>query len=662
MPDPGLEIEDAMNTRQFIYLLFVAELILSGFWYTGTAVTALFLIAAGVAGFRHVLAVQSCRIYALSKLLLLYLLWLFIVAWLSPVPENAMLNLAILAGLPVMYLFATNMPVFMQTWQYLRTGLFIMGVMLALWAIGQVFYQQGSGLAEGPLQDRNLFAALMNLIWFLAAHVFLSATNTRFHLRHLVTGIGLFVISAALFATTSRGAIAVWLLLLPALLWAAYRQHPSWYRIVLLALIVVSAYLFCIFVLDVSIADRIFALNQDPSAAARLLLWQSSINMLLAHPFSGTGWGSFINYYPAYRLPQEYTTAGMFAHNDYLQLAVEGGIPALALQLCILGGLLIQLERKLKSKTDDRAFESLALLLGVLALFIHALVNFIFYQAAMNVLIGLYLARAVQLTEQEDTLPLFKLDKINPFFKRLLVTALLVLITLPYAAHLLGMAINHQDNLKIEHLVSDQFSAYRLAEMITVIQQHERVSQETLLQTAERALEDKAFIQKMGNDYYRQLLDSTLQRFDALRAINANDADIGVRQADLLIRHRAAFENESAYSQAHQVLQDNLKANPYHVDSVILLSRLQRLQGRTEAASNTMNLARTHILRQPDKQLLYIEWLRQSAAPEVVPDLDTLEQELRRVLQHARIARPLLLPESYYEDVDRRLDAISRHP
>lgn len=648
-----------MNTRQFIYLLFIAELIVSGFWYAGSAITAMFLIAAGIAGFRTVVAGNSYQVYALSRLMLLYLFWLLIVAWLSSVPENAMANLAILAGLPVMYLFATNMPIFMQIWRYLRTGLFVLGVVLGLWAILQVLYHVGNGYAQGPFQDRNLFAALMNLLWFPAAHVFLSTSNSQFHFKQVAPGIALFVISTALFATTSRGGVAAWCLLLPVLIWAAYRNHPSWRRIVLLGLVAVSAYLCSALLLDATIADRTFQLSQDPSASARLLLWQSAINMLLAHPVIGTGWGTFINYYPAYRLPQEYTTAGMFAHNDYLQLALEGGMPALVLQLAILAGVLIQLKRILQHKVGDAAFESLALHLAVLALFAHALVNFIFYQAVMNIIAGLYLARAAQLTDHASTLPVLTLNKINRPVKRLFLVALLGLIALPYVANLLGLTINNRDNLKIEHLVSDQFSAYQLAKLITAIQPQERVSQETLLQTAERALEDKAFIKKMGGHYYRQLLDSTSQRFDAVRALNAKDADIGVRQAAMLIRHQAAFEHDVAYTQARQVLRENLKANPYHVDSMIALSRLHSVQGDSVAALHTIMHARSYILRQPDRQLLGIELLRQTVKPEEIPELDLLEKELRDILHHAQIAKPIPLPKNYYMDIDRRLHAIS---
>jgi O-antigen ligase len=648
-----------MNSRQFIYLLFITELILSGFWYAGSAVTAMFLLVASIAGCQVVFARQSCQIYRLSKLMLLYLLWLFVVAWLSAVPETAMMNLAILAGLPVMYLFATNTPTFAQVWQYLRAALFVVGVVLALWAFWQVFHHIDYGYAQGPFQDRNLFAALMNLLWFSAAFVFLTGNNGRFYLKRLAISIALFMISAGLFATTSRGGIATWLLLAPVLLWAAYRSNQSRKRMVLMVLILALAYLCSALLLNATIADRTFQLSLDPSATARLLLWKSSIEMLLAHPAVGSGWGTFVHYYPAYRVPLENSTAGFFAHNDYLQFALEGGMPALLLQISILSGILIQLKRSLRRVTDIAVFESVTLLLGVLALFIHALVNFIFYQALMNILAGLYLARAAQLTDQAQALAVFNANKINVFLKYLFAVVMVALIALPYGVHLLGLSINKQSNVTIENLVSDKFSAYKLAEFITAIQPEDRVSQETILQTAELALEDEAFISRMGKEFYRKLLDSTLQRFDTVRALNANDAAVGIRQARILIMHHAAFDDGYAYSKAHQVLKENLSANPYHVDSIIALSRLQRIEGHANAALRTMQNARAHVFILRDKQLVYIELLQQLAAPKVIPELDAIEKELRKLRLGSETGKALILPENYYVDMDAKLDAIA---
>jgi len=648
-----------MNSRQFIYLLFIIELILSGFWYAGSAVTAMFLLVAGFAGCQVVFAQQSCQIYALSKLMLIYLLWLFVVAWLSAVPETAMMNLAILAGLPVMYLFATNTSTLTQIWQYLRIGLLVTGVVVALWGMWQVLYRIGYGNAQGPFGDRNLFAALMNLLWFPATFIFITGHHSRHYLKQLAIGAGLFIICAGLFATMSRGGIATWLLLTPVLLWATYRHNQSRRHVVLIALIAVLAYLFSVLLLNANIADRSFQLDQDPSTSARLLLWQSTINMLIPHPIIGSGWGTFANYYPAYPLPQEYSTAGYFAHNDYLQLAMEGGIPTLLLQICILSGVLIQLKRSLRRVAEITAFESVTLLLGVLALFIHALVNFIFYQALMNILAGLYLARAAKLTDKAHTLAVFNVDKINAPLRYLFAVVIVVVISLPYGAHLLGLSINKQSNVTIENLVSDKFSAYKLAEFITLIQPQQRISQETILQTAELALEDAVFIHKMDKDFYHGLLDSTLQRFELVRALNANDAGVGVRQARILISHHQAFDEGFAYKKAHQVLKENLKANPYHVDSIIALSRLQFLEGHAAQALHTIQHSRTYILKQRDKQLIHIELLRQLAAPEVIAELDSTEKDLRKIRFFLETGKPLILPDNYFPQIDAKLDAIA---
>jgi hypothetical protein len=411
--------------------------------------------------------------------------------------------------------------------------------------------------------------------------------------------------------------------------------------------------------LNANIADRSFQLDQDPSTSARLLLWQSTIKMLIPHPIIGSGWGTFANYYPAYPLPQEYSTAGYFAHNDYLQLAMEGGIPTLLLQICILSGVLIQLKRSLRRVAEITAFESVTLLLGVLALFIHALVNFIFYQALMNILAGLYLARAAKLTDKAHTLAVFNVDKINAPLRYLFAVVIVVFISLPYGTHLLGLSINKQSNVTIENLVSKGFSAYKLAEFITLIQPQQRISQETILQTAELVLENAVFINKMGKDFYHGLLDSTLQRFDLVRALNANDSGVGVRQARILIGHHEAFDEGFAYKKAHQVLKENLKANPYHVDSIIALSRLQFLEGHAAQALHTIEHARTYILKQRDKQLIHIELLRQLAAPEVIAELDAAEKDLRKIRFFLETGKPLILPDNYFPQIDAKLDAIA---
>lgn len=66
--------------------------------------------------------------------------------------------------------------------------------------------------------------------------------------------------------------------------------------------------------------------NQD-----RLMLWRASVRMLADHPWFGVGFGAFVREYPKYRVPEDPNVAPPFAHNLPLSLAVETGLPGVAL-------------------------------------------------------------------------------------------------------------------------------------------------------------------------------------------------------------------------------------------------------------------------------------------------------------------------------------------
>ncbi len=147
-----------------------------------------------------------------------------------------------------------------------------------------------------------------------------------------------------------------------------------------------------------------------------------------------------------------------------------------------------------------------------------------------------------------------------------------------------------------------------------------------------------------------------MQRFDALRALNANDPEIAVRQARILIKHHLAFEEGYAYKRAHRVLNESIKANPYHVDSIIELSRLQQVEGQRATALQTIKNARVYVLKPRDSQLIHIELLRQLAPPEVVTELDSIEKELRNLRLGSEKAMDF---ERNFSELDIKLKAIA---
>ncbi len=654
-----------MNPSRLIYLIFIIELFLSGFWYTSSAITQAFLLAAVLIGCRAVLARGEILAHSLFGLMLLYLAWLFIVALNSEVPRTSMMTLATLANLPVIYLVASNTPTFAEIWKYLRIALFVIGVFFAGWALWQVVFFVDAGDAVGPLKDRNLFAALINVLWFPAAFLFLSSSSARFHWKSILFGAGLLIMSTALFATTSRGGIGTWVLLLPLLLWAGYRNTYSRRLVVFIPLIAILAYSCSTLTLQENFTDRTFQLTQDPSTAARLLLWQSAIKMTFSHPFIGTGWGTFASYYPVYRSPLENGSAGFFAHNDYLQMAAEGGLFALLLQLSLLLGVLLQLKRGLRHAADLAGLESIALLLGTLALFIHAGVNFIFYVAFMNILAGLYLARVAQLTDKPRIMVFPGIKKFSlPFKRHMLVGLIALFIMLPLAPNLVAELLNQQSNIKVANLTSPNVNAYKIAKFITRFKPENFIAQEIVLRTAELALADSAFVSSVGVVFQRELINETLERFDAVRALTANNPKLGVRQAGILITNHAILDvnitnGNTAYLKAYQVLSTNLKVNPYHTDSIILLARLYSLEGRHVDALHILKQAEHRVFGHVNQSLITIEILRQLAAPEIIPELAEIERQLRLANSDVEIYKLSVVEGHFNENIDARLSALA---
>jgi len=90
------------------------------------------------------------------------------------------------------------------------------------------------------------------------------------------------------------------------------------------------------------VLGRLSNLN-DNSAAFRVWTWKGSARMAAASPVLGTGIGTWEDLYPRYALTG-FTRA---AHNSYLQLADECGIPALLALLATLGFLGVSLARGL---------------------------------------------------------------------------------------------------------------------------------------------------------------------------------------------------------------------------------------------------------------------------------------------------------------------------
>ncbi len=93
---------------------------------------------------------------------------------------------------------------------------------------------------------------------------------------------------------------------------------------------------------------------QDNSSAFRLWTWRGSLHMAFANPVLGTGVGTWTDLYPRYAL----TGFTRLAHESYLQMADECGVPALVVLLAALTLLGVSVMRGLGQSPEAEASNS----------------------------------------------------------------------------------------------------------------------------------------------------------------------------------------------------------------------------------------------------------------------------------------------------------------
>jgi O-antigen ligase len=123
----------------------------------------------------------------------------------------------------------------------------------------------------------------------------------------------------------------------------------------------------------------------DPRSYFRIDVWISSLKMILAQPLFGFGPGTFGDVYPYYRPAAFWNISNPFAHNEFLQVAAECGIPALLLVLLLLWIFIREFlpdawkTRGFKSVEASSAYRELAFYLVLLEAS-HNLVDFTFHE------------------------------------------------------------------------------------------------------------------------------------------------------------------------------------------------------------------------------------------------------------------------------------------
>jgi O-antigen ligase len=255
----------------------------------------------------------------------------------------------------------------------------LFGSVYAVFAVFQGFTSAGriywlikprAGSVYGSYVNHNHYAGLMELL--LPFALVLAVSGSVRGGKRVLLVFAAMLMAASVFLCQSRGgmfAVIVETVFL-AILWM--RQFsPRKSAAVFVAFCLVTA-LFLAWIAPQQVGGRI----TDTHDPARWLIHRDSIRMFAAHPFLGSGFGSFATVFPRYRVFYD----GFFinhAHDDYLELLLETGLAGLGVAVWFIVVLYREGLHNLRSaKLSLAALISTAALAGCTGLLAHSFIDF----------------------------------------------------------------------------------------------------------------------------------------------------------------------------------------------------------------------------------------------------------------------------------------------
>jgi tetratricopeptide (TPR) repeat protein len=116
--------------------------------------------------------------------------------------------------------------------------------------------------------------------------------------------------------------------------------------------------------------------HADTSSVSRISNWKDSLEIVKSFPLFGTGLGTYEYVFPAYRkIPAQ--EKWEHAHNEYIEGAVELGIPGLIIGVYIIGGFYVMMVRVLRQRSSSLSrLLGIGGMAGVTGMLVHNLVDF----------------------------------------------------------------------------------------------------------------------------------------------------------------------------------------------------------------------------------------------------------------------------------------------
>lgn len=283
--------------------------------------------------------IRNKRPVQLNTFLLLlggYLLLRFISIYFSPDPARSFRAVYkqdwTLPLLPLMATIELDSRTIRNSLQTLLISATLVGVYGIIQMFLGVEYVRGKNLAAygnlfratGSYSFYLTFAGNQLMFFVFLLGVFLLEKQTK--QRRVFQAIMLTILFLSILSTFGRSA---WLAIILATGLGTLLVNRRLFGYAMLGISIIAGVAMLI---SPDIQERIFSIFDMSKNAARLNLWYTSIEMIKANPFTGLGPGLFNRFFEMYKVPGVYDAYG-HSHNDYLNIAVNSGIPALLVWL-----------------------------------------------------------------------------------------------------------------------------------------------------------------------------------------------------------------------------------------------------------------------------------------------------------------------------------------
>lgn len=227
----------------------------------------------------------------------------------------------------------------------------LVGVGLVIGAMAVVEYWESGGgwRVFGPFLNPGYFGGYLVMVIPIALAVFLSGRSMA-----VIAGGGLAwgFCMAALFLTGTRLALAFTVVSIILFLALAILSRAIGKKQLISLVVAAFIALVAVSLSKSPIESRVkgkVAVQQSHSLPFRIATWKGTANIVREHPVLGTGAGTFELVF------QRYMVAGYtrVAHNSYLELAAETGVPALAAGAAAFGVLFFAGLKNLRREDEE---------------------------------------------------------------------------------------------------------------------------------------------------------------------------------------------------------------------------------------------------------------------------------------------------------------------